>query len=786
LRIGYLLVLSFIFSANPVCASDVSESPPDSGPLRQAYAAMTSYQESRAFPVSHLTLTRDAAAFELKSGKIFLMEPVLGRLHTAVFIGDGVFRFTPPTAIEKGQLKKFAGCEKLEEPIDSAVFRFTDGTGEELLKAVDAAVAKEKEGADGMRKCKESRKKLLEHYYRNIESRILLDIHSGSTGYFSADISTKSKGDLLLEIDPQAREEVELRQFKDKFGGIVDTWNSFHLAGEYEGSEWVLGQPAELVRIPHFEADLTIEENGHMKGTAVVDVVPVQESVKALALDFSQLAETDEVTDDKGRPCFFVHDTARDKLGEPAIRQDSLDVYLPEPIAPGETRKLTVRYHSDKLIRKMMQSKEYIVTDSKGWYPSVGYLNRATSTVTYRFPPDLQVMAVGQKVKEWKEGGKSCATWEEKTPVALTCFTLGDFKYKKLAVEGLPPADIYFGKEHYGLRIGGDPVQNVAADLLNSLNYFQKLYGPYPFPGIIAAEIPATYGRGLPGFLHLAWSTFQDDSSVSGIDESFRAHEVSHQWWGHLVGWGTYHDQWLSEGFAEYSGAMFAHAACKDKKKDMMVRIVENWRNDILGKGNLAFQRYGFPRLNPEWTMGSRSGPIWLGTRLSSSRSPVDYQILVYEKGAYVLHMIRMMMRDLNSGSDDRFFAMMKDFAATYAWKDATTEDFRKVVEKNMNTDLGWFFDQWVYGTDIPRYHFTWSAEPGENGKSVLVCTVEQSDVPATFKMPVPIVIEFGKDRYAITRILVDEPTKTFRINLPEKPRDVKFNFYQAVLCSEK
>jgi aminopeptidase N len=351
-----------------------------------------------------------------------------------------------------------------------------------------------------------------------------------------------------------------------------------------------------------------------------------------------------------------------------------------------------------------------------------------------------------------------------------------------VAREGLPPVDVYAG----GYQIDEKRRHNVGADVFNSLNYFQKLFSPYPFPSIVATEIPGSSGQGFPGFLLLGHVSFEDEI-YSGINEAFKAHEVSHQWWGHVVGWETYHDQWLSEGFAEYSGALYAQAVLADKKKKLFVKMVESWKDDILNRGSRAFVRYGMPKLRKKFTMGSESGPIWLGTRLSSSKSPIDYMILVYEKGAYVIHMLRMMMRDFKGNNDDKFFAMIQDYIQTYTWKNATTEGFRSIVEKHMGMEMKWFFDQWVYGTDIPTYKFKWHTKPGKGGKVDLVLEVKQSGVPEGFKMPVPILIDFGKNRYAVIRRLVDSPSNTFGVGgLPEKPKKVEFNFNGSVLCYEK
>jgi aminopeptidase N len=553
------------------------------------------------------------------------------------------------------------------------------------------------------------------------------------------------------------------------------------LADQYEGEHSVHDKRVDIIEIPHFEVDLTLEKNGKIKATAILDCVALEKSVTAIPFMISKFVEVDEVTDDQGHPCFFVHEQARDKMGEPPLKQQSLVVCLPVPLPKGEKRKLMISYHSDELIKKVINRKEYNVRDTVSWYPRYGSLRRSTSKVTYRFPPGLVLVAVGKKTREWEEDGKKCSIWEQDIPVGGICFNFGDLRHKRISVEGLPPVDVYAS----GYKIYSWRMHNVGADVINSLNYFQKLFFPYPFPTIIATEMPRSGGQGFPGFLLLSHYSFRDDA-FSGINEAFRAHEVSHQWWGHIVGWETYHDQWLSEGFAEYSGALFAQATLADKKKKLLQNIVENWKNDILNRGNLAFVRYGYPKLDRRLTMGSKSGPIWLGFRLNSSKSPLDYNILVYEKGAYVLHMLRMMMMDFKNKSDKNFFAMMKDFVKTYSWKNATTEGFRRIVEKHMLMDMKWFFDQWVYGTDIPTYKFKWHTEPGDGGKVVLVLEVKQSGVPDGFKMPVPILIDIGKDRHAVIRCIVDKSSKTFRVNLPEKPKKVEFNINGSVLCHER
>jgi aminopeptidase N len=156
-----------------------------------------------------------------------------------------------------------------------------------------------------------------------------------------------------------------------------------------------------------------------------------------------------------------------------------------------------------------------------------------------------------------------------------------------------------------------------------------------PKPIAIVVSITASPGRIL---VYLPISAYIDDTQrwmlFGGINNSFTAfvrevtpHEVAHQWWGHAVGWASYHDQWLSEGFAEFSAALFIQQATKDWHKDF-VEFCEGLRKRIVDKN--------------QWGVSpNEAGPIWLGERLISSRTASAYHSVTYGKGAYILAMLR-------------------------------------------------------------------------------------------------------------------------------------------------
>jgi len=149
-----------------------------------------------------------------------------------------------------------------------------------------------------------------------------------------------------------------------------------------------------------------------------------------------------------------------------------------------------------------------------------------------------------------------------------------------------------------------------------------------------------------------------------------------------------------------------------------------------------------------------------------------------------VLHMLRIMMLDLKTMNEDRFTETMRDFYRTYQGKRATIEDFRRIAEKHVGADLGWFFDQWIYGSDVPSYRVAYQTVPAENGQFRVKLQVQQENVGNDFQMYVPVTLDLGDDRIARLRVKVRGAKSEIDLPLmPAKPRDVRFNDLDGVLA---
>jgi aminopeptidase N len=145
-------------------------------------------------------------------------------------------------------------------------------------------------------------------------------------------------------------------------------------------------------------------------------------------------------------------------------------------------------------------------------------------------------------------------------------------------------------------------------------------------------------------------------------------------------------------------------------------------------------------------------------------------------------------------GSEDQdktFIAMMHDFVASHRDKPATTESFKAIAEKHMtkamdiegNGRLDWFFDEWVYGTQLPRYHFESQFAAADGGKVKLHVTVTQSDVDERFAMLVPVFADFGEGMVRLGQIgIAGNTSRSVDILLPSQPKKVGLNVYKEVL----
>ena len=459
----------------------------------------------------------------------------------------------------------------------------------------------------------------------------------------------------------------------------------------------------------------------------------------------------------------------------------------------------------------------YTVEARQSWYPNVGSFREPSMfDLTFRFPQKYQIVATGKETENRVDGDQRIAVWKSERPLRVAGFNYG--KFKKLTKDDAQSGmilDVYtnpgepdiikqinqaadtgtFDEDRPELQGGvridtGSLAQAAFADGANMARAGNVFFGPLDTKHVAITQQSQWYfGQSWPGLIYMPYLAFVGSTvrhnlgfgaDMSEFIDLVGPHEFAHQWWGHQVGWASYHDQWLSEGFAEFSAALVLQFTKGPKAYD---DFWEKRRKEI------------FERSARASITNDVAGPIAQGIRLSTWRAPGAYQTIVYEKGAFVLHMLRMMMSDpKKQNRDEDFAAMMTDFAKTYAGKNPSTADFEAIVQKHatpamkitQDGSIDWFFREWVNGTDAPKLAGNLKVADSGGGKYHISGTITQSQVPNDFASVVPVYIKFDKGAFAKlgSMVLVGSTTKTVDVELPlpRKPTGADINLMHDVL----
>lgn len=745
---------TFLFASAPVERYDA---------VTSGLKALTPIADS-AIRADGITLRRDEGTFSFTEGTFFPLSPVTGRIVAVIFVGNGIFSMTPPTDVERKHLGRFLEKQALKEEFTSLFLLFTDSTFEELSRGrpfvkttVPSAVRKTLDNAQKYIRDKEH------HYYTADVLRALLP--KKDHNWFYAHFWEDTDDALFFRIDDAEVEEITLSQVP-QFGGrrtltgYRELVSSFHKHSDYEQSDALVEEYKSIFSPNHYITDVTF--NSDLEAVIRCDISGRNLRYQTDWLEFDLLDDIvmDSVRYTNGRSIPFIKE------------EESSTLWLHEPamFSTTDTLRFTLYYHGE-IIEKVDFWRE--LKRSNGWYPNIPEIgiDRYTFDMTYRYPSIHTLVSAGKRTRFETTGTTSTAQWIVNTPTIHASFAIGGFESHRIDSAQIPITFYPSSKYQHSSLFAGDFKEGIAQDLNNSIKFFTHLFGPPPIDELHAVEIAGSHGQAFPNLLHLSWYTFQNrQSKDAGMDQEFRAHEVSHMWWGLGVSWKSYHDYWLSEGFADYSGLWYMQTAFKNN--ELFFKSLRDSRKQILSARKYLF------------ASGQQSGPIWLGSRTQSSNTGGDYSLIIYKKGAWILHMLRNMAIDLKTMNEDRFQAMLRDFYTQYKGKNASTEDFQRVTEKHFKTSMQWFFDQWVYNAEVPTYNVLYKLVPLENGKFKVTCTVRQTNVPDNFQMYIPFSIGFGENRFARVRQLIKGPETVFDFPiLPLKPEVIKFNDLESVLC---
>lgn len=739
--------------------------------IREVYRALQELRlnDQRVALVENFSFTRDRARLHLQHGWLVLAQPVAGRITGAIFFGKGRFTLNPPDEIDRYQIRRFTDRDSIAEPFTAAYVRFTDSTAVQLQRRLTFLPRNVPEEA-GKLHARLSRL-LLEERGLNLAAAVLSDLaNRPANGFFFAALEQGTEHEnfpsyILFYHDVRARESVAAYQY---FPHRVN--KPFYTLCAYSGGS---GAPADSaapeagdasLNIRHYQGRILVEKNGNIRVRSELAFSPAIDRVQFLTLDLYADLHVDSVTTVGGDTLEFFQEK----------KQASFSVYHDVPLPES---KIIVHYSGKAL--EPSDEGLYRLKNNQYWLPRMGYLEPATYDFLFRAPKQYQLVATGRLMDARTDKKYAWFRWKNETPMFGAAFEMGLFDSTSFRQNDERVTVFSSRNRSRSLR------KQVAGDIGDSIYIFEHLFGALPFASLQVIESPQNTSFGYPNTLFLSARSF--NPAAEGVMETHRGHETAHQWWGNLVRWQSYHDQWLSEGLAEYCGALINQFLFDGDK--VFFATLRGWRDDLLEKGHIGvsvgLRNFGFSKRDLAQSDGLKAGPIWLGRRLGE-KHPVDYFLIVYEKGAYVFHMLRTMLRDFRSNSDARFFDLLADFAHRYRFKPATTADFQRLAEKHAGEKLDWFFRQWLYGWQVPTYRYSEDILHDARGFRVKL-TVQQKGVPEAFTMPVPVTVQFAGATKLTKKIVMTGREMTFTLGpFPNKPEKVIFNDYDGVLAHVK
>ncbi len=782
MRTGFWLRLLLSgFHAVALAAFSFAQAPaaPD---WRDLYDALKTFELNGKVTVSGLALKRDRAQMTF-TGDFYFAAPVQGRVTGAVFIGTGTFRAAAPEIpFEMENMRRLINADVAESDFRSAVLRFSDDTFDLIGKGMDPAAAATPES---QRLAAEFEPRLMKETGTNISSRLLVSVANGeSPGIFMAQFDKGALGRFTYIFDPQARipgssftinggEKVLLFRYAP-YAYENDVWIATYSEKDFAGGRASYSDEFDAVSPMHYDMDVDLREARRLlKARVRIDFESLVPGLNVVSMILNEsLSEFDNWRLKHSMRVKTARCGGKDIAFLQEDWESGLSLILPGTVGKGDRFSIEMTLEGDFIDDQRSIEKGYYPQSNTSWYPRHGYLKRSTYNMLFRSDKNDAVASVGNLVREavWPDSKDDRLTeFRIDKPVSFVTFAAGSLE-RKTEKRKLPFGEMLL--EFYSLpsAVGAVKESFVLGELGNALEYFSRYFGSYPYGDFRAAIHPFNFGQGFPTLLMLP----RADRATRSV-YAFIAHETSHQWWGNMVSWRSYRDQWLSEGFAEYSGILYTQL--RDGRNSAMELIREIRRvlpfppkkDTGVGEGKVA-----------------ELGSLILGVRLNSRKSANAYRILIYGKGAMVLRMLHFLFTDPSTGKDQMFFDMLADFVRRYANKAATTEEFIQVAGEHFARtpvgrhfklkDLNWFFQQWVFEAVFPSYRMEYRVESAGNGQHAVSGTVIQENAPPNWFMPLPVMIKFDNRQEARTLVYASGPQTQFHFSLPMKPASVELD----------
>ncbi|MGC2446941.1 MAG: M1 family aminopeptidase, partial [Candidatus Sulfotelmatobacter sp.] len=682
---------------------------------------------ARVYQVRDASLDRASIHITLEDGTIAFTQDVMGRITGAFFEGEGEILLVPPNEVERKSMSLFTGMAILEERFATAYFRFNDDLMAELKPDLRAAgpqrefleragpAAKNLANIDAMRLLT-----TFSHMLPSADGRSSSSDDASQRDHSDRFLHARLQGTKLgvfdVYFDSTAAEQVLVGQSKAAESGetYYDVWTSFSLTQTarlpaHTTSPESPGEnvPGHRIAVRSYKIRTVVVPPKQIQATASLRFEVSTGGARTLLFELSRFLRIESVTLD-GQPVEYIHNPALEGTHLARQGNDVVAVILPRTARTGETFELEFKYGGEVLAEA---GGGLLYVGARGtWYPNRG-LEMANFDLEFRYPTDWTLVATGKPTPivsgeiPQESGTEQRSHWISDRPIPLAGFNLGKYRevttragdvtvetYATVGVEkDFPSASIQVIEPpridaipRTPQVIPPSPPSPTRQELVvgeaaaRAIEYFSHRFGPFPYSQLALTQMPGRESQGWPGLVFLSSYAFLDEQQREQLhfepyrillQQSVPAHETAHQWWGDLVTWRGYRDQWFSEGLANYCALMML----QEKDPAGFRQIMEAYRRDLVEK-------------NKDGMTPMDAGPVTLGTRLLSSRFPGGYEAISYGRGTWLFYMLRTMLNDAEhlqskkaSGNpvpvEEPFVRALRNIREQYQGKSITTTE---------------------------------------------------------------------------------------------------------------
>jgi hypothetical protein len=729
-----------------------------------------SLNTGRQFAARDLVVTSEDLRLTLESGSVFVAEAD-GNITALVLLGKGEMTFTPAPQVERSQVKAFAGAESLVSAFDTAFVRVNPFDLDQRINR--QALTERPVDPKEMKRAEDV-------FRQEITKSFGLDLGDLSSDAWSL---LPNPGDFLSEVRTRRFDALTYARSSGEIEDVslFDRRNrhniSLYASKEHQqrfGRFYSEDEQSDYA-VTHYDLDVAFNPvRRSIDGRAQLALLTTARGgTNALTIRLAESLAVRSVYSNLFGRLLFVR----------VRNQNSIVVNLPSTVTAGVRMTLTVEYGGPIMPQQidsegiwpqqaqivddidMPLEEAYLYSNRSYWYPQPSISGYSTATIRLQLPEDYGCAFSGEPVSAIripppKASGQGTRrfTFAATQPVRYLAFLvtrMRDIRTDKIRLAAIVEnarlprlSGVYYDDVDLltkaNARLDGR-ARSLAKTGGDIIRFYSSIVGDCPYPTVTLALVErALPGGHSPAYLSVLAQPSPGSRLVYGGDpaafpdfpEFFVAHELAHQWWGQAIGWKNYHEQWLSEGFAQYFAALYAERARGGAVFDSVMRRMRRWTIDE-----------------------SEEGPVYLGYRIGHVKGDSRlFRAVVYNKGATVLHLLRSLV------GDQAFFAGVRRFYELWRFEKAGSDDLRLAMEATSGVPLSRFFEQWVYGQSLPQVTLTWRVENGNGDGQQVVLRLEQAGEP--FQVPVTVTLDYFNRPAARVVVKLSERVHEARVPL--------------------